>query len=313
MKTLQTTFIRSIALRILGSSILEKTLCFFSSKALVRKGLKLGVIPMAYTYILSKPEVRIAKLGHYRFYVNIAEYSGVSLYFFSEHNEPFSAWLVSKLINKGDLCLDIGANLGSYTFLMAHSTGSEGKVFAFEPNPNLYRFLKDSVNLNQADRFIFVDPRALYSKSGQSLRFYLSNNPSNSGTSSLVNHGVFVCEKNCVIVETVSLKDYFIENKIEKCKLIKIDVERAEQEVLKGMMDLLRERRIDYIVLEQLAGSESQKILDSVAYTGWLIDETRKNLLDINQVELGSFANYLFVSPNFIDEFKFNYRRYIKS
>lgn len=297
----------------LGSSLLEKTLCFFSSKPLVRKGLKLGVIPMAYTYILSKPEVRIAKIGSYRFYVNIAEYSGVSLYFFNEHNEPFSASLVSKLINKGDICLDIGANLGSYTFLMANSTGSEGKVFAFEPNPDLYRFLKDSVNLNQADCFISIEARALYSKSGQKLRFYLSNNPSNSGTSSLVNHGVFVGEENYVIVETVTLNDYFIEKRIEKCKLIKIDVERAEQEVITGMMNLLRERRIDYIVLEQLAGSESQKLLDSVGYTGFLIDETRRKLVDINQVELGNFANYLFVSPKFIDEFKFHYASYIKS
>jgi hypothetical protein len=128
-----------------------------------------------------------------------------------------------------------------------------------------------------------------------------------------VNHGVFVGEENYVIVETVTLNDYFIEKRIEKCKLIKIDVERAEQEVITGMMNLLRERRIDYIVLEQLAGSESQKLLDSVGYTGFLIDETRKKLVDINQVELGNFANYLFVSPKFIDGFKFHYASYIKS
>lgn len=298
---------------ILNRSVPEKMLCYFSSNPFTKKRFKIGAIPITYTYILDKPEIRVVKIGNYRFYVNIAEYSGVSLYFFGKHSESFSAWLVSELVNRGDICIDIGANVGSYTFLMASSTGSEGKVFAFEPNPNLYSLLLDSVKMNQAGSFIFVEGRALYSRSGETLKFYLSENPNNSGTSSLVNHGVFVREENCILIETVTLNDYFKTHSIEKCKLVKIDVERAELEVVQGMLDLLREQRIDYIVLEQLAGSESQEILNYAGYTGWLIDETKRVLVDINKVEFGNFANYLFVSPTLTNKFKHHYINLLKA
>lgn len=313
MKFLKIKAAKSLALMSLKNNFIEKMLCYFSSNPSVRKIFKIGAIPIAYTSILDKLETRIAKIGNYRLYVNIAEFSGVSLYFFGEHYEPFSAALVSELVNQGDVCIDIGANVGSYTFLMADSTGSEGKVFAFEPNPNLYNLLLDSVKLNQASSFICVDNKALYSQSGEILKFYLSDNPSNSGTSSLLNHGVFVSEENSIRVETIRLTDYFRANSIEKCKLLKIDVERAELEVLKGMIDIMAEQKIDYIILEQLAGSESQELLHSINYAGWLINEESKNLVDIKQVKPDHFANYLFVSPNLINQFNHNYAHLLAS
>ena len=307
MKPLKVKVAKTLALISLGNNFIEKMLCYFSSNPSIRKNFKLGAIPLAYTSILDKLETRIAKIGNYQLYVNIAEFSGVTLYFFGEHCEPFSAALVSELVNQGDVCIDIGANVGSYTFLMADRTGSEGKVFAFEPNPDLYNLLLDSVELNQASSFICVDNKALYSKSGETLKFYLSDNPRNSGTSSLVNHGVFVSEDNFIIVKTISLTDYFKINSIEKCKLLKIDVERAELEVINGMISLLKEQRIDYIILEQIAGSESQELLHSLNYTGWLINEKNKFLINISKVQYGHFANYLFVSSNLTDEFNRNY------
>ncbi|MFB8791488.1 MAG: FkbM family methyltransferase [Potamolinea sp.] len=291
---------------------IEKMLTYFCSNSFIKNNLKLRAIPIAHTYILDQPEIRIAQIGDFRFYVNIAEYSGVSLYFFCEHNEPFSAWLVSQLVNPGDVCIDIGANVGSYTFLMANSAGAEGQVFAFEPQPNLYNLLLDSVKMNQADGFISVDCRALYSHSGEILKFYLSENASNSGTSSLVNHGVFVREDHYISVETITMTDFFKIKSINKCKLVKIDVERAETEVLKGMVSLLKEKRIDYIILEQLAGSEAQQILSSANYDGWLIDEKQKILSDVNSVVADEFANYIFVSSNLINDFQQQYANFFK-
>lgn len=306
-------FIKNLALTILGKDFLEKPLCYFSSHSAIRKNFKLGVIPLAYTYILDKPEIRKAKIGKYQIYVNIAEYSGVSLYFFGEHNEPFSAWLVSELVKRGDRCIDIGANVGTYTFLMADRVGSQGQVFAFEPNPDLYKLLLDSVKLNKVSDFVSIERKAAYSQSGQELKFYISVNPSNTGTSSLINHGVFLDDSKYTLVETVTLSDYFQEKNIDKCHLLKIDVERAEQDVLQGMSDLLQESRIDYIILEQLAGGESQQLLDSFNYKGWLIDETSRRLVDISQVEQGQFANYLFVSPSVINDFSHRYAILLKA
>lgn len=309
----KTDLIKNLALTILGKESLEKALCYFASYPTFRKNLKIGVIPLAYTYILDKPEIRKAKIGKYQIYVNIAEYSGVSLYFFGEHNEPFSAWLVSEFLKPGDTCIDIGANVGTYTFLMADRVGSQGRVFAFEPNPDLYHLLLESVKLNNISQFVAVERKAVYSQSDQELKFYISVNPSNTGTSSLIDHGVFLDASKYTLVETITLSDYFKEKNIDRCHLLKIDVERAELDVLQGMSDLLQESRIDYIILEQLAGGEPQQLLDSFHYQGWLIDETNRMLVDIAQVEEGQFANYLFVSPGVINDFTYRYASLLKA
>ena len=307
MKNIKTKLIGKITRFTLKNAFIERILCDLLSNPFIRENLKLKVIAIGCCYVLNKPEIRIANIGEYKLYANIAEPSGISLYFFGFHYEPFAAFLVSKLVNQGDTCIDVGANIGSHTFVMANSTGSDGKVFAFEPQPKLQSLLQESIKLNHADKFIVLDTRALWNKSGQNLKFYLSQDPNNSGVSSLINHGFFVCEDDYIKVETITLSDYFREKRINKCNLIKIDVERAELEVLQGMIDLLEARLIDYIVLEQFAGSESQNILASVGYIGWFIDERKKTLGEIKQIEIEGCGNYLFVSPNLINEFKSNY------
>ncbi len=50
-----------------------------------------------------------------------------------------------------------------------------------------------------------------------------------------------------------------------------------------------------------------QELLHLLNYTGWLINEKSKSLINISKVKPGHFANYLFVSSNLIDEFNRNY------
>lgn len=304
--SIKTFLLKKIASIIIGSMIIEKILVYLSSKPFIRKKIKIGAIAMAYMSSLNKPEYRIADLVRYKIYVNITEYLGTSLYFFKENPEIFSAYLVSELLVNDDVCIDIGANMGSYTFLMANQV-KQCKVFAFEPNPDLYAMLLKSIYLNQVSKLVVVEKLAIYSKSGETLKFYYSNNPHNSGTSSLVNHGVYVKEDNFILIKTITLNDYFKDNLIDKCKLVKIDVERAELEVIKGMSELLQQQRISYIILEQMAGSEAQYLLESFGYNGWLIDETGQVLVDTKLVEDDYFGNFIFVSSICLDEFKNKY------
>lgn len=311
MKTLKSSkkiILENLALKVLGKAVPEKVLCYLCSHSFLRNKLRLGAIAFAYLSVLDKPEFRMADMGAYKIWVNIAEHSGISFYFLREHNEPFTAWLVSELVSVGDVCIDVGANVGSYTFLLASKVGSKGRVVAFEPQPDLYKMLLDSIDLNQFRDFVFADSRAIYSNSGANLRFYISENANNSGTSSLVNHGVFLSKDNFIQVKTVTLDDYFKEIKLEKCHLLKIDVERAELQVLKGTFALLKQQCIDYILLEQLADSESQKLLYSVGYTCWLVDEVRRRLVEGELVDRDYFGNYLFVSQSKVNEFKKTYQ-----
>ena len=297
MKTIKTQLIHKIASTVLGNKNLESLLCNLASIPLLRETLKLKVIPISYSNILNQPEIRVAQIGDYKLYVNISEPSGICLYFFRYHYEPYAAQVVSNLIRTNDVCVDIGANIGSYTFTMANRVGSGGKVFSFEPQPNLNRLLKDSIQLNKAENFIWADSRAIWKLSGETLEFYLSQDPHNSGLASLVNHGFHISSDVCTKVKTVTLTDFFQEQDIQHCRLLKIDVERAEFEVLQGMKSLLEKNRVDYILLEQLSGSDSQNLLTDVGYTGQLVDEASKNLREISSVASGTFGNYLFTSP----------------
>ena len=45
---------------------------------------------------------------------------------------------LKKIIKPGDVCIDIGANLGYYSTLMSHLAGKNGKIYAVEPIPMFY-------------------------------------------------------------------------------------------------------------------------------------------------------------------------------
>ena len=53
--------------------------------------------------------------------------------------------IVSKIINNGNVAVDIGANFGLYTKHLSQYTGSNGKVYAFEPINKTYKSLKHNI------------------------------------------------------------------------------------------------------------------------------------------------------------------------
>jgi len=56
------------------------------------------------------------------------------------------------LVRPGDVVADIGANKGAYLYWLRHTVGASGKVFAFEPQPKLARYLRDiGAKLNWAN------------------------------------------------------------------------------------------------------------------------------------------------------------------
>jgi FkbM family methyltransferase len=58
--------------------------------------------------------------------------------------------LLEKLVEPGMQILDVGANIGLYTLLLARLTGEAGHVFAFEPEPNLFSVLCENCAANNA-------------------------------------------------------------------------------------------------------------------------------------------------------------------
>ena len=61
---------------------------------------------------------------------------------------------LENFLKEGMSFIDVGANLGDYTFFAARRVGSEGNVLSFEPEPNNYMWLKRGIAKN---RFRNVD------------------------------------------------------------------------------------------------------------------------------------------------------------
>jgi FkbM family methyltransferase len=137
-------------------------------------------------------------------------------------------------LQPGDVVLDIGANFGLHTLYAAQRVGVTGHVFAFEPVPSNLSLLRRHVALNQMGDRISVVPTALSNALASQLTFYLAPEQV-AVTASLCPP---TQEAKTVMVANTRLDDYW-QTVNRPVQLIKIDVEGAELEVLRGAQRVL--------------------------------------------------------------------------
>ena len=65
--------------------------------------------------------------------------------------EPATSKLIKDVIHSGDTGIDLGANIGYFTILMANLVGSSGKIFSFEPAPLNFKILQKNVEQNHLE------------------------------------------------------------------------------------------------------------------------------------------------------------------
>lgn len=254
----------------------------------------LGAIAVSYTRVLSRPELRTVDFHTYKLRVNIAEELGTGPYFFLDDG---TLWFAGSLVQPGDACVDAGANIGHYAFLMASRAGPSGKVLAFEANPRFVELLGETVLLNGYSDRMEVRSEALWDRSGEEKEFFISTNSANSGTSSLVDHGVYIDRQHTIRTTTISLDDAARQAGIDKFRLVKIDVERAEEFVLAGASNLLARQRVDYVLVELWSGSVAERILVGHGYRGWHARPSTRTFVPIESVPAHTFGDFLFCAP----------------
>ncbi len=141
--------------------------------------------------------------------------------------------VMRRFVRSGDTVFDIGAHLGFYTLLLSALTGSEGRVFAFEPNPELMPSLKRTVH---SLRNVRLFEYALSDRDGEIELFI----PEDASMASLADwtDGV-VGMVHPVKCETKVLNDIFQAGTMPLPSFIKCDVEGAELSVFSGAGKLL--------------------------------------------------------------------------
>jgi len=160
-------------------------------------------------------------------------------------HEKYELSLLKSIIKQGDVIVDIGANLGLYTLTAAKSVGTAGKVYSIEPNPIVFSSLKKNVKENNHQNVVLIN-KAVSSFSGSTKLSFDSEN-SISTESYLIREETG--SQKFVSVETISLDDFF-KNISNKVNVIKMDIEGAEFEALKGMKNLLENNNTLNLFLE---------------------------------------------------------------
>lgn len=170
-------------------------------------------------------------LGGYRLLVPTRDPDfGSNIFAFRQYEEPVRQ-AVRDHLREGQVCLDIGANIGVMTFLAASIVGPSGRVIAVEPNPGNVQLLYRSILLNGVTNVEVLplaasNARAVFSLTGRSNTHLIGARGAEGG-------GDFV--------QSVALDDLL--GSLPRLDFVKLDIEGHEPPALEGMWQLVTRHR----------------------------------------------------------------------
>jgi FkbM family methyltransferase len=167
--------------------------------------------------------------------------------------EPEVQAALQKYLHPGMVFYDIGANIGFFSLLAARLVGKEGRVAAFEADPEIARRLREHAARNEFG-WITVEEKAVWSE--PRTVFFARTDPTTSPDRGL-GHVVPSGTAETIEVTAVSLDNYTETQPFPD--FLKCDVEGAEVEVFRGASRLLREKRPGIIC--EMHSDENQRIL----------------------------------------------------
>jgi FkbM family methyltransferase len=199
-----------------------------------------------------------------------------------------------KIIKKGDIVLDLGANIGYFTCLFAQLVGETGKVYAFEPEPTNFQLLKKNVEKNNYKNVI-LEEKAVSNKTHKT-RLFLTDNGS-------MDHRLYQTDqkRNSVEVDVVKLDDYFKDKDIS-FDFIKSDLQGSDIAAIEGMKEIFKQSKnvkMDFEFAPHMAkgfGSDPVEFIESIEKLGFEFFEnarydTKPNPLHPNQVKKYAHEN----------------------
>ena len=221
------------------------------------------------------------------------------------YDRPFWSFL-ERVIRPGDHLVDVGANIGLFTVRMGQLAGRFGQVDAFEPDLQLADLVADNVQANWLNDKTNIH-RVAVGSSGGVVQFY--RHASLRALSTAVASGqkrTDVEDNFEMMTVPVHQLDDVVSPRIP-IRLVKIDVEGAEAEVLNGMSRLLKAGSIRIVDLEVIraVASEWMELVAwmrrLVAYHGASVyllgDDGQPYAISLDEViaTAGHFPHVLFV------------------
>jgi FkbM family methyltransferase len=178
----------------------------------------------------------------------------------------------------GDVFLDIGANIGWYSLVLARTARARISILAFEPDPLNFELLSENVRLNGCDAVRPIRKAVSDAEGTQALYRYANKN--------LGRHSLLpINDQDTVEVQTIALDAFLAREGIDlrRVAFMKVDVEGYEFPVLNGARKLLEavplvlcEYSPDYM---RRGGMEPQALIALFREKGFLPHELRNGEL----------------------------------
>lgn len=197
---------------------------------------------------------------------------------------------VLHMLRPGDLFIDVGANIGSYSVLAAAGTGAS--VVAVEPIPTTFAHLTENLKLNHLESLVDSHCVGLSNKSGK-LSF--------TATLDTVNHVLADGESGVALNIDVVTMDSLLKGRVPT--VIKIDVEGHELAVLEGGSQTLSAPGLLGVVME-INGSGARygvndcQLVDLMAkygFTAWSYCAKRRTFKTAERSPVSAGGNTIFL------------------
>jgi FkbM family methyltransferase len=196
--------------------------------------------------------------------------------------EAETSLLMASILHEGDAMIDVGAHVGWFSMLAAAVVGRRGEVWALEPEPRNFSQLVEHIGLNRAWH---VHPLHMAASLTPGVAtFHL--NAGNDGGHSLGDVGTIPMNEearanpNVRQVYVTSLDAMFAARTMPPIRVLKIDAEGFEHQVLMGAQGLLKAGRIEFVIAEmnhacfEVTGTSEDAIrayMDSMGYDTYAI------------------------------------------
>lgn len=187
--------------------------------------------------------------------------------------EPVETAYVKDIVRPGFVVVDVGANIGYYTTLLAKLVGNSGMVYAFEPDQENYQVLKRNIEANGLTNVV-AENLAVSDRTREINLFYTGDKGDQRTYDSKDG-------RKHVVINATSLDDYF-RGKNTRIDFIKVDIQGSEGEALLGMRNVLKNNRDVILNMEfwpfglEKSGFGSKRMFD-------LLQELRLDYRDINR------------------------------
>jgi len=234
-------------------------------------------------------------LGNFYMLLNPTEHIQQQLFWYGYYEKELGD-LLKKIVRPDDVVIDIGANIGYFSLLVANNIPSVN-VISFEPVKDLFQSMNENISLNDFKNISTIN--AAVGEINEEKELYISAFD-NLGMSSFKQPENYSGKKERVKVVTID--NWFKTSGLSKIDIIKLDIEGSELAALKGMKDILQKQKLVLIVevnpetlsMFSVKPSDICDYLKQLNFEGFIILENAR-LEPLRKIEINKTTNILFI------------------